>query len=197
MATGSAKFVEILDYVQTNFDQEMYGWRPMSGTVGRLGASTRIDSWSAWADKQNEILADSDYVGMVEELGAMSAAPAEDMIVDVLATSDDFPSDPGQVIANSSSIVPMNKVGAAIDWSHRFVEMVNSLAGTPVLAAMNARSDGGYAFGWLLYYADLAQYEERQTPEVWSMIGSSPLMREGLDIFDMSTNTADVIRRIF
>ncbi len=88
-------------------------------------------------------------------------------------------------------------MGAAIDWSHRFVEMVNSLAGTPVLAAMNARSDGGSTFGWLLYYTDLAQYEERQTPEVWSMIGSRPLMREGLDIFDMSTNTADVIRRIF
>ena len=197
IAAGTGKFLEVLDYLQMNFDQEMYGWRPLSGTVGRLAASTRVDSWSAWSEKQKLILADSNYVQMVQELGSMSASPAEDVVVDVFATSAGFPTDPGQVIASSSTVVPMNKVGAAIDWSRRFVEMVNSLAGTPVLSAMNALSDGGYMIGWLLYYTDLAQYEERQTPEVWSMIGSSPLFREGLDIFDMSTNRADVISRVF
>ncbi len=42
----------------------------------------------------------------------------------------------------------------------------------------------------------IAEYEERNNPEVWSMVGDSPIQVEAQNIFDASATQQVVTRRI-
>jgi len=74
--------------------------------------------------------------------------------------------------------------------------MVTGIAGTPSAGLMTTLGEGGVSFALLLYYDSLAQYEERQNPEVWSMIGDSPLQAEAQEVFDPAATWQTLNRRI-
>ena len=61
---------------------------------------------------------------------------------------------------------------------------------------MTPLGEGGCSFAMLLYYGSIAEYEERNNPEVWSMVGDSPIQAEAQNIFDASATQQVVTRRI-
>ena len=194
---GSGKVVEAVNYINANSDLTAYGWQAVAGLpVGAVGVSMRFESMDSLLSSQTALVEDAGYMEIAQSAQEMLAEPAQDWIMDVIAASDDMPADPSDFLANTVARAQLDNVGAAIDWSQRWVAMVNSIAGTPAAGLMSPHGEGGVSFAQLLYYDSLTQYEERQTPEVWSMVGGSSLMREGFAIFDEGSNTSALMRRI-
>ena len=61
---------------------------------------------------------------------------------------------------------------------------------------MTSHGEGGASFALLMYYESIAQYEERQSPEVFSMPVLNSLQNEADSIFDGATNLQSLARRI-
>ena len=83
-----------------------------------------------------------------------------------------------------------------MDWSQRFCDMANGLAGTPTAGLMTSLGEGGATFALLMYYESIAQYEERQPPEVFAIEALNSLQTESESLFEASSNLQTMARRI-
>ena len=89
-----------------------------------------------------------------------------------------------------------SNIPQAMDWSQRFCDMANGLAGTPTAGLMTSLGEGGATFALLMYYESIAQYEERQPPEVFAIEALNSLQTESESLFEASSNLQTMARRI-
>ncbi|MDP7068033.1 MAG: hypothetical protein QF637_10460 [Acidimicrobiales bacterium] len=194
---GLGKITEIVGYLNSNSDLTWYGWQGLAGMpLGTVAVSTRADSWAALSEAQAEILADETYVGIVASAAEMIAAPPQDNIMTPIAGSANMPAEPLDVLFSNVAKAPYSNIPQAMDWSQRFCEMANGLAGTPTAGLMTSLGEGGATFALLMYYESIAQYEERQPPEVFTIEALNSLQIEADSLFDASTNLQSMARRI-
>jgi hypothetical protein len=139
---------------------------------------------------------DAGFVSRASELIAMYQEPAMDWVMSPIAGSENMPAEPSEILVSTVNRAAFHNVSKAIDVSQRFVDMVNGIAGTPAAALMTPLGEGGCSFAMLLYYGSIAEYEERNNPEVWSMVGDSPIQTDAQNIFDASATQQVVTRRI-
>ncbi|HBU39452.1 MAG: hypothetical protein ACPHL4_06245 [Acidimicrobiales bacterium] len=194
---GPAKVAEMVSYLNSITDFTWYGWQTLAGgPVGSCGLSTRVDSWSDLMAAQPAMVEDAGWVSRAAELVGMYQEPAMDWVMSPIAGSENMPAEPSEILVNTINRAAFHNVSKAIDLSQQFVNMVNGIAGTPAAALMTPLGEGGCSFAMLLYYGSIAEYEERNNPEVWSMVGDSPLQAEAQNIFDASATQQIVARRI-
>ncbi len=194
---GAAKVTDIVEYMNSSTDLTWYGWQTLAGApVGSFGISTRAESWSDLLAAQPAMFEDAGFVSRVSEMTAMYQEPAQDWVMSPIAGSENMPAEPMEFLVNTVNRAAFHNVSRAIDVSQRFCEMVNSIAGTPAAALMTPLGEGGCSFAMLLYYESMAQYEERNNPDVWAMVGDSPIQTDAVDVFDASASLQAVARRI-
>ena len=194
---GLGKTTEIVAYLNSNTDLTWYGWQGLMGMpLGTVAVSTRVDNWASFVETQAEILADESYMGMVASTAGMMEGPAQDNIMTPIAGSANMPAEPMDFLFNNIAKAPYSNIPQAMDWSRRFCEMANGLAGTPTAGLMTSLGEGGATFALLMYYESIAQYEERQTPEVFAIEALNALQTEADSLFDMSSNLQSIARRI-
>ena len=194
---GLGKMTEVVGYLNSNSDLTWYGWQAMAGMpLGTLAVSTRADSWASLAESQAALLADETYIGLVGTVAPMMAAPAQDSIMTPIAGSANMPEEPMEILFSNVAKAPYSNIPKAMDWSQRFCEMANGMAGTPTAALMTTHGEGGATFALLMYYDSIAQYEERQTPEVFAIEALNSLQSEADSLFDAASNLQSMARRI-
>ncbi|MBA51390.1 MAG: hypothetical protein CL456_04640 [Acidimicrobiaceae bacterium] len=194
---GMAKVSEAVGYMNSNTDVPWYGWQVMTGApVGAVAVSSRIEDMSSFLDTQMALLSDDGYLSLAKDITAMYAEPAQDWMMSPIAGSENMPAEPSEFLVNTLNRSAFDKVSRGIDLSQQFCSMVTGIAGTPSAGLMTTLGEGGVTFALLLYYDSLAQYEERQNPEVWSMVGDSPLQAEAQEVFDPAATWQTLTRRI-
>ena len=194
---GAAKVADIVGYMNSSTDFTWYGWQVLAGApVGSYGISTRVENMTDMMAAQPAMFEVEGFVGRVTEMTAMYAEPAQDWIMSPIAGSENMPSEPSEFLVNTINRSTYDKVSRGIDLSQQFCSMVTGIAGTPSAGLMSTLGEGGVTFALLLYYDSIAQYEERQNPEVWSMVGDSPLQAEAQEVFDAAATWQTLTRRI-
>ncbi|MDE0874218.1 MAG: hypothetical protein OSA88_10135 [Acidimicrobiales bacterium] len=194
---GLGKVAEIVGYLNSNSDLTWYGWQALMGMpLGSVAVSTRAESWASLAETQAALVADEEYMGIILPITTMMAGPAQDNIMTPIAGSSNMPAEPPDILFSNVAKAPFSQIPRAMDWSQRFCDMANSLAGTPTAGLMTSHGEGGASFALLMYYESIAQYEERQSPEVFSMPVLNSLQNEADSIFDGATNLQSLARRI-
>jgi hypothetical protein len=188
---------DIVGYMNSSTDFTWYGWQTVAGApVGSYGISTRAESMADLMAAQPAMFEDEGFVSRVAEMTAMYVEPAQDWIMSPIAGSENMPAEPSEFLVNIVNRSSYDKVSRGIALSQEFCSMVTGIAGTPSAGLMTTLGEGGVSFALLLYYDSLAQYEERQNPEVWSMIGDSPLQAEAQEVFDPAATWQTLNRRI-
>jgi len=194
---GLGKISEIVGYLNSNSDLTWYGWQAMAGMpLGTVAVSTRAESWASLAETQASLVADETYMGLIVPVTEMMAEPGQDNIMTPIAGSANMPDEPSEILFTNVAKAPYSAIPKAMDWSQRFCDMASGLAGTPTASLMTSLGDGGATFALLMYYESLAQYEERQPPEVFTLEALNSLQTESDSIFDSSTNVQSIARRI-
>jgi len=194
---GLGKTTEIVSYLNSNSDLTWYGWQGLVGMpLGTMAVSTRADSWASLIESQAALLADENYMEMVSSATHMMAAPAQDNIMSPIAGSANMPAEPMDILFSNVAKAPYSKIPQAMDWSQRFCDMANGLAGTPTAGLMTSHGEGGATFALLMYYESIAQYEERQPPEVFTIEALNSLQSEADSLFDAASNLQSIARRI-
>ena len=194
---GLGKTAEIVGHLNSNTDLTWYGWQGMMGMpLGTVAVSTRVDNWSSFVEVQTEILADQAYLEMVGSTAGMMASPAQDNIMTPIAGSANMPAEPMDFLFSNVAKAAYSNIPQAMDWSQRFCDMANGLAGTRTAGLMTSLGEGGATFALLMYYESIAQYEERQPPEVFAIEALNSLQTESESLFEASSNLQTMARRI-
>jgi len=196
LSDGLTAVVDTIEYMNANSGQTWFGWQVLAGMpVGTVAVSTRADSWAALAETQAAMRADSGYMDRGDKvLETLSSAP-QDWVMNPIAGVGNMPEAP-EIIVQTINRAPFHKVAEAIELNQQFCQMITDIAGTPSVAMMTTLGEINPSFALLLYYNSLAEYEERNTPEVWSMIGNSPLQEQGRSVFEEGSAMQAVSRRI-
>ena len=196
LSDGLTAVVDSIEYMNANSGQTWFGWQVLAGMpVGTVAVSTRADSWAALAETQAAMRADSGYMDRGDKvLETLSSAP-QDWVMNPIAGVGNMPEAP-EIIVQTINRAPFHKVAEAIELNQQFCQMITDIAGTPSVAMMTTLGEINPSFALLLYYNSLAEYEERNTPEVWSMIGNSPLQEQGRSVFEEGSAVQAVSRRI-
>ncbi|MBT5757798.1 hypothetical protein OAC41_06100 [Acidimicrobiales bacterium] len=196
LSDGLTAVVDTIEYMNANSGQTWFGWQVLAGMpVGTVAVSTRADSWAALAETQAAMRADSGYMDRGDKvLETLSSAP-QDWVMNPIAGVGNMPEAP-EIIVQTINRAPFHKVAEAIELNQQFCQMITDIAGTPSVAMMTTLGEINPSFALLLYYNSLAEYEERNTPEVWSMIGNSPLQEQGRSVFEEGSAVQAVSRRI-
>lgn len=196
LSDGLAAVTDTIEYMNGTSGQTWFGWQVLAGMpVGTVAVSTRADSWAALAETQAAMRADSGYMDRGDKvLETLSSAP-QDWVMNPIAGVGNMPEAP-EIIVQTINRAPFHKVAEAIELNQQFCQMITDIAGTPSVAMMTTLGEINPSFALLLYYNSLAEYEERNTPEVWSMIGNSPLQEQGRSVFEEGSAMQAVSRRI-
>lgn len=196
LSDGLTAVVDTIAYMNATSGQTWFGWQVLAGMpVGTVAVSTRADSWAALAETQAAMRADSGYMDRGDKvLETLSSAP-QDWVMNPIAGVGNMPEAP-EIIVQTINRAPFHKVAEAIELNQQFCQMITDIAGTPSVAMMTTLGEINPSFALLLYYNSLAEYEERNTPEVWSMIGNSPLQEQGRSVFEEGSAVQAVSRRI-
>jgi hypothetical protein len=196
LSDGLTAVVDTIAYMNATSGQTWFGWQVLAGMpVGTVAVSTRADSWAALAETQAAMRADSGYMDRGDKvLETLSSAP-QDWVMNPIAGVGNMPEAP-EIIVQTINRAPFHKVAEAIELNQQFCQMITDIAGTPSVAMMTTLGEINPSFALLLYYNSLAEYEERNTPEVWSMIGNSPLQEQGRSVFEEGSALQTVSRRI-
>jgi hypothetical protein len=196
LSDGLTAVVDTIAYMNATSGQTWFGWQVLAGMpVGTVAVSTRADSWAALAETQAAMRADSGYMDRGDKvLETLSSAP-QDWVMNPIAGVGNMPEAP-EIIVQTINRAPFHKVAEAIELNQQFCQMITDIAGTPSVAMMTTLGEINPSFALLLYYNSLAEYEERNTPEVWSMIGNSPLQEQGRSVFEEGSAMQAVSRRI-
>ena len=196
LSDGLTAVMDTIEYMNANSGQTWFGWQVLAGMpVGTVAVSTRADSWAALAETQAAMRADSGYMDRGDKvLETLSSAP-QDWVMNPIAGFGNMPEAP-EIIVQTINRAPFHKVAEAIELNQQFCQMITDIAGTPSVAMMTTLGEINPSFALLLYYNSLAEYEERNTPEVWSMIGNSPLQEQGRSVFEEGSAVQAVSRRI-
>jgi hypothetical protein len=196
LSDGLTAVVDTIEYMNATSGQTWFGWQVLAGMpVGTVAVSTRADSWAALAETQAAMRADSGYMDRGDKvLATLSSAP-QDWVMNPIAGVGNMPEAP-EIIVQTINRAPFHKVAEAIELNQQFCQMITDIAGTPSVAMMTTLGEINPSFALLLYYNSLAEYEERNTPEVWSMIGNSPLQEQGRSVFEEGSAVQAVSRRI-
>ena len=196
LSDGLAAVTDTIEYMNSTSGQTWFGWQVLAGMpVGTVAVSTRADSWAALAETQAAMRADSGYMDRGDKvLETLSSAP-QDWVMNPIAGVGNMPEAP-EIIVQTINRAPFHKVAEAIELNQQFCQMITDIAGTPSVAMMTTLGEINPSFALLLYYNSLAEYEERNTPEVWSMIGNSPLQEQGRSVFEEGSAVQAVSRRI-
>ncbi|MCH1614499.1 MAG: hypothetical protein L7S47_02195 [Acidimicrobiales bacterium] len=196
LSSGLEAVANTVEYMNANSGQTWFGWQVLAGMpVGTVAVSTRADSWASLAETQAGMRADPGYTERGNKVLEMLCCPAQDWVMNPIAGAGNMPEAP-EILVNTINRAPFHKLADAIELNQEFCQMITDIAGTPSAAMMTTLGETNPSFALLLYYNSIAQYEERNTPEVWSMIGNSPLQERGRTIFEEGSGLQTVNRRI-